>query len=201
MARYQHHHGYDDAPQTASRLFVYVLMLVIAAAFAGFVWNWYSGGTSAPVIAAPEGAYKVAPGPEALTTPDSVEQNALYDSLDGSAAPASATPRAGPETPLDAPPGGAPQVAAAPHFVASGPFVAQIAALQSEASVDPAWRRLQSRAPDLFGAAHRDVERADLGARGIYFRLRAGYFADRANASRFCDRIRQMGQDCIVVAR
>ena len=31
--------------------------------------------------------------------------------------------------------------------------------------------------------------------------LRAGYFSDRPNATRFCERIRQMGQDCIVVAR
>ena len=42
---------------------------------------------------------------------------------------------------------------------------------------------------------------ADLGARGIYHRVRAGYFADRENATRFCERIRQMGQDCIVVSR
>ena len=67
--------------------------------------------------------------------------------------------------------------------------------------MQPAWRRLSSRAPQLFGAAHLDVERADLGQHGVYFRVRAGYFADRANANRFCDRIKQMGQDCIVVAR
>jgi hypothetical protein len=53
----------------------------------------------------------------------------------------------------------------------------------------------------LFAQAQLDVQRADLGQRGIYFRVRAGYFADRANASRFCERIRQMGQDCIPVAR
>ena len=136
------------------------------------------------------------------------EQNALYDSLDGTAETAETTPRAGPETPVAAAPaetappsGGAPQLAAAPQFVGNGPFVAQVAALQSEAAVDAAWTRLSSRAPDLFARARLDVERADLGARGIYFRVRAGYFADRANATRFCDRIRQMGQDCIVVAR
>jgi hypothetical protein len=79
--------------------------------------------------------------------------------------------------------------------------VAQVAALQSEAAVAPAWQRLSSRAPNLFGAAELDVERADLGTRGIYYRVRAGYFADRANATLFCDRVKQMGQDCIVVAR
>jgi hypothetical protein len=53
----------------------------------------------------------------------------------------------------------------------------------------------------LFANARLDVERADLGARGVYHRVRAGYFADRENAALFCERIRQMGQDCIVAAR
>ena len=79
--------------------------------------------------------------------------------------------------------------------------MAQLAALQSDAAVQPAWNRLASRAPDLFAPARLDVERADLGNRGIYYRVRAGYFANREEASRFCERIRRMGQDCIVVAR
>ena len=89
----------------------------------------------------------------------------------------------------------------APAFASSGRYVAQLAALQSEAGVEAAWRRYASRAPDLFARAHMDVERADLGQRGVYYRVRAGYFADRDNAARFCERIRQMGQDCIVAAR
>jgi hypothetical protein len=67
--------------------------------------------------------------------------------------------------------------------------------------VQQAWARLASRAPQLFASARLEVERADLGQRGVYHRIRAGYFADRANASRFCERIRQMGQDCIVTTR
>ncbi|HRP10089.1 MAG TPA: SPOR domain-containing protein, partial [Terricaulis sp.] len=114
---------------------------------------------------------------------------------------APATPRAGPETVVLEPPTPPPAAAAAPRFVSNGPYVAQLAALQSEAGVDPAWRRLASRAPDLFAQARMDVERADLGNRGIYHRVRAGYFANREEANRFCERIRRMGQDCIVVAR
>ena len=94
-----------------------------------------------------------------------------------------------------------PESSALPRFVSSGPYVAQLAALRSEAAVDNAWRRFASRAPDLFANAHMDVQRADLGPGGVYHRVRAGYFADRANASLFCERIRQMGQDCIVAAR
>jgi hypothetical protein len=203
LARYHHHPAYDDAAQPPYRLFMYVLMLVIAAAFAGFIWNWYSGSNETPIIRAPSAAYKVAPSDDRTVTPDAMEQGALYDSLEGRTEAAEPTPRAGPETPAEEAPssGGPPMLGAAPRFVGEGPYVAQLAALQSEDSVDPAWRRFASRAPQLFAQARMDVVRADLGARGIYYRVRAGYFADRANATRFCDRIRQMGQDCIVVAR
>jgi hypothetical protein len=183
---------------------LYVLMLVVALAFGGFVWQLYSG-PAAPHIPAPSEPYKVAPPPGANASPDEAEQNAFFNSLDGHETDnGAATPRPGPETAAVAPavtPAAPPQPSGAPSFGATGPYVAQLAALQSQDAVQPAWRRLSSRAPQLFGQARLDVERADLGQRGIYYRLRAGYFADRENASRFCDRIRQMGQDCIPVAR
>lgn len=193
--------GYDEGPRNVGRLFIYVLMLVIAAAFAGFVWNLYSG-RDVPLIAAPAGAYKTRPSPEAANAPDPVEENALYSALEGRAETGAASPRPGPEAPVEtAAESGAPLLAPAPSFAANGAFLAQVAALQSEAAAASAWTRLSTRAPDLFSSARLDVERADLGPRGIYYRVRAGYFADRANATRFCQRIRRMGQDCIVVAR
>ena len=195
-------HAFDDQPRGAGM--IYILMLVVALAFGGFVWQLYSA-PDVPRIAAPAEPYKVAPPPEAANAPDTVEQGAFYDSLEGRES-AQATPRAAPEAVEETPPNsvaaaGPPQLSAAPRFVANGPFVAQLAALQSEDAAELAWRRFASRAPDLFAQARLDVERADLGARGVYHRVRAGYFADRANATRFCERIRQMGQDCIVVAR
>lgn len=197
--------GYDPRMHEEQTRFggaLYLLMIVIALAFGGFVWQIYSG-PAAPHIAAPAEPYKIAPPPNAANAPDDAEQNAFFSSLDGRENNnAAATPRPGPET-AAAPvvQAGAPQLTAAPSFAGSGPYVAQLAALQSEAAVQPAWARLSSRAPNLFGQARLDVQRADLGQRGVYFRVRAGYFADRANASRFCERIRQMGQDCIPVAR
>ena len=190
--------GYDPRMHEEQTRFggaLYLLMIVIALAFGGFVWQLYSG-PAAPHIAAPAEPYKIAPPPNAANSPDDAEQVAL-DSGENDAA---ATARPGPEAVAE-PQAGAPQIAATPSFAGGGPYVAQLAALQSEAAVQPAWARLSSRAPNLFAQARLDVQRADLGQRGIYFRVRAGYFADRANASRFCERIRQMGQDCIPVAR
>lgn len=189
--------GYDDRGRGAG--VIYVLMLVVALAFGGFVWQLYSA-PEIPRITAPAEPYRVAPAPEATTAPDQTETEAF--DTGATAAPAvSAADTAVADAEAPPPASGPPQLAAAPQFVSSGPYVAQLAALQSEAAVDQAWRRLSSRAPQLFAAARLDTQRADLGQRGVYYRVRAGYFADRTNASRFCERIRQMGQDCIVAAR
>jgi hypothetical protein len=189
-------HAYDDRGRGAG--VIYVLMLVIAVAFGGFVWQLYSA-PDIPHIAADPGPYKIAPPPEASASLDQTETQAFDQAAPPAALTAAETEVAEVE---EAPPaGGAPQLPAAPQFAVNGPYVAQLAALQSEAAVDQAWRRLSSRAPQLFAAARLDSQRADLGPRGIYYRVRAGYFADRANAARFCERIRQMGQDCIVTAR
>jgi hypothetical protein len=178
-------HLYDDQSRHAGVL--YVLMLVVAVAFGGFVWQLYSAPET-PQIAAPPGPYKVAPPPESPAAPDQTEQTALQpEPVSG----ASASPQ----------PAAAAELPASPHVLPDGPYVAQLAALQSEAAVEQAWRRLSTRAPQLFASARLDVMRADLGPRGVYYRVRAGYFSDRANASRFCERIRQLGQDCIVAAR
>lgn len=181
-------HGHDEQSRHAGTL--YVLMVVVAMAFGGFVWQLYSA-PDIPRISAP-GPYKMAP-PADMAAPDERERSALTE-------PETENP-----VPSVAPPlqtaGGPPQLAPAPAFAANGRYVAQLVALQSEAAVDAAWRRYASRAPDLFAQARMDVERADLGQRGIYYRVRAGYFADRDNAARFCERIRQMGQDCFVAAR
>lgn len=186
-------HEYDNNSRHAGTL--YMLMLVVAVAFGGFIWQLYSS-PDVPRISAPSGPYKIAPPPE-MTEPDPREA-ALTEPEVETAPTAIAQPVPAEEAP---PTGGPPQLSPAPSFASNGRYVAQLAALQSEAGVDAAWRRYATRAPDLFARAHMDVERADLGQRGIYYRIRAGYFADRDNAARFCERIRQMGQDCIVAAR
>jgi hypothetical protein len=184
-------HAYDEQSRHAGM--IYVLMLVVALAFGGFVWQIYSA-PDIPRISAPPGPYKVAPPPE-MTEPDPREAALTEPEIEN--APAGAIAAAEDEAPSVGPP----QLGPRPTFASNGRYVAQLAALQSEAGVEGAWRRYASRAPDLFRDARMDVERADLGPRGVYHRIRAGYFADRENAARFCERIRQMGQDCIVAAR
>lgn len=191
-----------DEGGTMQRELLYGLGALALVAFGAFVWNIY-GGREIPRIAPASPHYKIAP-PEAAA-PDAAEAGALDQVLAGAPVETDniqvrAAPEA-PRAPVETLPGARPQLSAAPDFVANGPYVAQLAALRSQAAVEPAWARLASRAPELFAAARLDVQRADLGQRGVYYRVRAGYFADLENVGRFCDRIRAMGQDCIAVRR
>ncbi len=182
-------HAYDDQSRHAGVL--YVLMIVIAVAFGGFLWQLYSGPET-PRITAQAGPYKIEPPPEPPPAQTLPEATPAPIAADNSLAEAE-TPMVELNPQVDAP--------SVPTFASNGRYVAQLAALQSEASIGPSWRRFASRAPNLFAGAHMDVQRADLGARGVYHRLRAGYFATSEDATQFCERIRQMGQDCIVAAR
>ena len=62
-----------------------------------------------------------------------------------------------------------------------------------------AWTELNRKKPELFGSATKHIQRADLGAKGVFYRLRVGSFADRADASEFCDAVKAAGDNCIVV--
>lgn len=182
-------------------------VLIAALGFLGIVvWNAYSAAPTddkAPLILA-DGAFKT---PHQGGEDEPLPTEALDKALVGSPTPMEAVQVRPPaEEPLQTTPAAATvsaPAAKAPaiRFSSDGPFLAQIAALRSEAAAAEAWSRFADAAPSTFQGARRDVQRADLGAKGVYFRVRAGYFADRDNAARFCDRIKALKQECIVVGR
>ena len=51
--------------------------------------------------------------------------------------------------------------------------------------------------PALKGQPH-EVETADLGGKGAYYRLTAGAFADRSGADNLCNAVKKQGGSCIV---
>ncbi len=77
-----------------------------------------------------------------------------------------------------------------------GGYVVQLAAFRDEPAARDAFRKLQSKYPSLagFGA---DIQRADLGDKGIYYRLRAGYLS-KAEAQSLCADLDAKGQACFV---
>ncbi len=122
------------------------------------------------------------------------------------AAPFAATPAATPAPPAASLPAPsetpAPQVAALPPATApAGPYVVQLAALKSQDGARPAWGRLQKAHTALLSERELAIQEIDLGARGIFYRVQAGYFPDRASALELCTALKARGQDCLVVKR
>lgn len=93
----------------------------------------------------------------------------------------------------------APAPAPVPAPVASGDFLVQIAAFRSDAEAQQAWTKLQAKNEDLLKSYAPNVAQADLGAKGIYYRLRFGPFKDRADAISVCESLKARKQDCLVV--
>ncbi|MCH9021000.1 MAG: SPOR domain-containing protein [Proteobacteria bacterium] len=83
---------------------------------------------------------------------------------------------------------------------AAGPHLVQLASFRKISQADRAWRRLVKSNRELLGAYTARVERADLGdGKGVYFRLRVGPFANRAEAAALCAKLKAREVDCIVV--
>jgi cell division septation protein DedD len=62
-----------------------------------------------------------------------------------------------------------------------------------------AWARFRARYPSVAGLSP-EVQRADLGAKGIMYRLRVGPFANRAAATNACVQLKAAGANCFVAA-
>jgi cell division septation protein DedD len=89
----------------------------------------------------------------------------------------------------------------APVVSTTGGYLAQIAALRSEDAAKAVWTEVSTRNPGLLRGAKMSVQRADLGAQGVFYRLRAGYFVDRDQANLFCDKLKASSMACMVVSQ
>jgi sporulation related protein len=77
-------------------------------------------------------------------------------------------------------------------------FHIQLAALRSEADAKRSWDQILAKHNDVLGPLTVHIVRADLGSQGIYYRLQAGPFADKASAKAACDKLKSAGQQCLV---
>jgi cell division septation protein DedD len=101
--------------------------------------------------------------------------------------------------PAPVPPAPAPaKTAAAP--AAGGGALLQIGAYPSEDLANGAWAAFRARHADVAGALSPDIQKADLGAKGIWYRLRAGPFADRTAANAACAKLKAAGTTCFLAS-
>ncbi len=132
-----------------------------------------------------------------------------------------ATPRAVPASPnpaatlSPAPPAPQPKTAepsprttpaplAAPPAARSTPAVhegtrIQLGALKSKAAARAEWELLKRANPQILGRLSAQTVRADLGGKGVFYRVEAGPFASPAEAAKICGRLKRRKIACFPV--
>jgi hypothetical protein len=92
-----------------------------------------------------------------------------------------------------------PATEAAPPPAATGGSAAyvQLSSQRSAEAARSAFAALQKKFPSVLGSATVDIQQADLGAKGVYYRARVGAPTREAAVS-LCEQLRAAGGDCLI---
>ena len=101
-----------------------------------------------------------------------------------------------PDGPIDLTPGTAPAAGAAQN-TGGGATLVQVSSQKTEEGAISSYRSLQQRYPNILGSFKPTIVRADLGAKGVYYRVRVGPFSG-GDATRLCEDLKAAGADCII---
>ena len=180
-----------------------------------------AAGDSVPLIRADPQPVKIRPDPSkvgGMDIPD--KDNPLYGARPGSQTvekllPPPEAPGPRPTAPPPPPPVAPPVAAAPPPPAAVVPkpvtkpgqppatlpdgVRVQLASLRSAEAARDEWTRLKRDNPDLLGKLTAVAVRADLGERGIYYKIEAGPLPSKEAASRLCKEMKGRDLDCQLV--
>ncbi len=150
----------------------------------------------APLAAAPKPVakpepVKVAPAPAKPAAVAAKPAAPVTIPAAATAAPRSLTAAAPPPRPAPV------ATAPAPSAPASGNFVLQIGAYKSQADAEGAWKTYKARHAALLAGATYQVQQADLGEKGTWYRLRITGYPSKDVASAMCDRLKTDGGACL----
>ncbi len=81
------------------------------------------------------------------------------------------------------------------------PFVVQVTSRSSQTSALAAFADMQQKYPNLIGTYAPDIQRADLGTKGVWYRLRVGPVGSKVAASDLCTSLKQAGHPGCFVRR
>jgi hypothetical protein len=82
---------------------------------------------------------------------------------------------------------------------AGGTYRVQIGALRSEEDAQKTIAQAKRNGGELLSRLSFDVKRADLGEKGVYYRVQVGPLADAGAASSLCDKLKDRKVGCMVV--
>ncbi len=92
--------------------------------------------------------------------------------------------------------------AAAPAPVAANTkYVVQVGSKKNQTEALASFADMQQKYPTLLASYRPMVQKADLGAKGVWYRLRIGPIADKTAAAKLCSQLKAQGQECLVSAQ
>ncbi|MEW5422885.1 SPOR domain-containing protein [Amorphus sp. 3PC139-8] len=80
---------------------------------------------------------------------------------------------------------------------ASAPWSVQVSSQRSQDQAEAAYRQLQQRFPSILGSRSPDIQVADLGSRGTFYRVRLPA-QSRDAANQLCSELKAAGGDCFI---
>jgi cell division septation protein DedD len=93
------------------------------------------------------------------------------------------------------------QTAAIAPQAAPTKYVVQVASKKNQTEALASFADMQQKYPSLLGSYKPIVQKADLGDKGVWYRLRIGPIADKTSASKLCTQLKSQGlPDCLVMA-
>jgi hypothetical protein len=120
--------------------------------------------------------------------------------------PIALVPKSQQPAPAAAPP--APTAPAAPaqsapeptETAAIGGWQVQLAASRAATAAKAEGERLKQKHSDVLGKMSVNIVRADLGSKGVFYRIRLGPAQDKDQARAVCAQLAKQGQGCLVIA-
>jgi cell division septation protein DedD len=172
------------------------------------------------MVVRPDGSVETPPVPAAPTEAAPAEAAALAvppapaaaDPQLAAAAPAAAQPQEAQAAPQEAAAPPAPEAkpkpaaktAAATPQAAAGPtkYVVQVGSKKNQTEALASFADMQQKYPTLLASYRPIVQKADLGAKGTWYRLRIGPIADKTAANKLCSQLKTQGlPDCLVMGQ
>jgi hypothetical protein len=74
-----------------------------------------------------------------------------------------------------------------------------LGAYKSRRATEENWAGLQKSHAEILGALSLVISQADLGSRGIFYRMQTGAFASSGEAAALCGKLKAVNADCMVV--
>jgi tetratricopeptide (TPR) repeat protein len=86
-----------------------------------------------------------------------------------------------------------------PPAATAGTYLVQVAAFKDQAVAQSEAQGLKAKAGALLADTQQTIQRADLGEKGVYYRVQFGPFASKRAANERCTSLKSRGLNCIIV--